>query len=146
VIAVGGITAAHAAVCAALHAEAFDHPWDEAAFLDLLALPTTVGALAVDGDDPAGLILLQVVADEAEILTIGVRPACRRKGIGHALIAWASDGLLQRGVTRLFLDVSANNDAARALYTATGFAEVAVRRRYYADGSDAVIMAADLSA
>lgn len=135
---------AHAAVCAAVHGEAFEHPWDAAAFGDLLALPTSLGALVLEAENPAGLILLQAVADEAEVLTIGVRPACRRQGIGHALIGWASDALRQRGVTRLFLDVSTANAAARALYAASGFTEVTVRRRYYADGSDAVIMARDL--
>ncbi len=135
---------AHAAVCAAVHGEAFEHPWDEAAFGDLLALPTSLGVLALAGEDPVGLILLQVVADEAEILTIGVRPAHRRTGQGRALIAWAAEALRQRGVARLFLDVSIANAAARALYAASGFAEIAERRRYYADGSDAVIMAVDL--
>jgi ribosomal-protein-alanine N-acetyltransferase len=32
------------------------------------------------------------------------------------------------------------NHAARALYAATGFVELARRRRYYRDGSDAVVL------
>ncbi|KJS42220.1 MAG: alanine acetyltransferase, partial [Rhodospirillaceae bacterium BRH_c57] len=65
-------------------------------------------------------------------------------GLGRALIGWAGEALRQRGAARLFLDVSTANTAARALYTASGFAEIAHRRRYYADGSDAVIMVLDL--
>ncbi|MGC2854895.1 ribosomal protein S18-alanine N-acetyltransferase [Novispirillum sp. DQ9] len=144
------ITPAHAEVCAAVHAEAFARPWTEAAFADLLALPTTRGAVLLDDDDgggePAGLVLLQAVAGEAEVLTIGVRPAWRRAGLGRRLLDWALAALAAEGVTRLFLEVEAGNAAARALYAAAGFTDVAVRRGYYEGGADAVVMARDLGA
>ena len=60
---------------AALHAEAFDTPWDAASLTALLASP---GVFAVE--QPDGFILIRVVADEAEILTLAVRPAARRSG------------------------------------------------------------------
>lgn len=145
------ITPAHAGVCAAVHAEAFARPWTEAAFADLLALPTTRGAVLLDDDDgdgggePAGLVLLQAVAGEAEVLTIGVRPAWRRAGLGRRLLDGALAALAAEGVTRLFLEVEAGNAAARALYAAAGFADVAMRRGYYEGGADAVVMARDLT-
>jgi ribosomal-protein-alanine N-acetyltransferase len=40
----------------------------------------------------------------------------------------------------MFLEVSATNDAARRLYDGAGFVEVGRRPRYYADGTDAVLM------
>lgn len=139
------LTPAHAAVCAAVHAQAFPHgPWDGRAFAELLALPTTVGVVALQDGEPVAVLVLQVVVDEAEVLTIGVRPAWRRHGVAREMMAWAAKALACSGVVRLTLEVAAPNTAARALYAATGFAEVAVRRRYYADGADAVVMACDL--
>jgi ribosomal-protein-alanine N-acetyltransferase len=44
------------------------------------------------------------------------------------------------------LEVSAANHAARTLYETSGFTRVGLRRRYYADGADALIMALDLRA
>jgi ribosomal-protein-alanine N-acetyltransferase len=45
----------------------------------------------------------------------------------------------------MFLEVSERNAAARALYAAAGFAEVGRRRRYYADGADALVLRRDLT-
>jgi [ribosomal protein S18]-alanine N-acetyltransferase len=44
----------------------------------------------------------------------------------------------------MLLEVAAGNAPARALYAAAGFAEVGKRRRYYPDGSDALVLAAAL--
>ncbi len=51
------------------------------------------------------------------------------------LAAWAEEG-----VASGFLEVRADNAAARALYRATGWEEIGLRRGYYADGVDAVLM------
>lgn len=133
--------AAHAGVCAAVHGEAFARPWTEQAFADLLALPTTRGGILLDGAEPVGVVLLQSVAGEAEVLTIAIRPSWRRGGLGRRLLDWAMAQLAAEGVERLFLEVEAGNTAARALYAAAGFAQVAVRRGYYEGGADALVMA-----
>ncbi len=46
----------------------------------------------------------------------------------------------------MFLEVATDNAPALALYTAAGFVEVGRRRRYYAGGSDALVMRLVLSA
>jgi ribosomal-protein-alanine N-acetyltransferase len=51
-----------------------------------------------------------------------------------------------RGAAAMFLEVSDRNLPARALYAAAGFAEVGRRRRYYADGSDALVLRRGLAA
>lgn len=134
---------AHAGVCAALHGEAFARPWTQGAFADLLALPTTRGGVLLEDTEPAGFVLLQAVAGEAEVLTIAVLPARRRGGLGRRLLDWAMERLRDEGVSRLFLEVEAGNTAARALYAAAGFEQVAVRRGYYEGGADALVMARD---
>ncbi|MXY71468.1 MAG: ribosomal-protein-alanine acetyltransferase, partial [Dehalococcoidia bacterium] len=50
------------------------------------------------------------------------------------------------GAAAVTLEVRASNEAARALYRGCGFEEVGERRRYYADGADAVIMTLALDA
>jgi ribosomal-protein-alanine N-acetyltransferase len=124
---------------AAIHAEAFDAPWDAASLAALLASP---GVFAVAEED--GFILIRVVADEAEILTLAVRPAARRSGLGGRLVQAAVVRAAALGAERLFLEVAEDNVAARALYARTGFVEAGRRRGYYAraDGSreDALVL------
>lgn len=138
-----------AARLAAIHAEAFDGPdetpWGAAAFADLLG---QAGVFAVEAPD--GFILMRAVADEAEILTLAVRPGARRRGEGGRLVGEGVLAAARRGAARVFLEVAEDNAAARALYARAGFAEAGRRPGYYAgaDGArrDALILATDLAA
>lgn len=125
-----------AATLAALHATAFDHPWPEAEIASLMASPG-VFALVVEGE---GFILCRAVAGEAEILTLAVDPALRRRGTGRALVEAAAGLARQMDAGILFLEVADNNAAALGLYAASGFAAVGRRKGYYASGADAVVM------
>jgi ribosomal-protein-alanine N-acetyltransferase len=125
----------YAPVLALLHAEAFPHePWDEASFATLLAQPGVVALL----DERGGFLLLRLVLDEAEILTLGATR--KREGIATGLLAAGIELARQRGILVLHLEVAAPNFAARALYEKAGFTETGRRRSYYADGSDALIL------
>jgi len=121
---------------AVLHAAAFERPWDEAAFEALLVTFNVFG-LMLDGQ---GFILCRAVADEAEILTLAVAPMVRRNGAGRALVESAADLARARGADSLFLEVAATNTAALALYASTAFEPAGLRKSYYADGADAVVM------
>jgi ribosomal-protein-alanine N-acetyltransferase len=78
--------------------------------------------------------------DVVDLQRIAVAPAHRRRGIAHALLKEA----MRAGGSRMLLEVSATNDGAIAFYQAAGFAEISRRRRYYKDGSDAIVMEAQL--
>ena len=119
---------------AALHATSFDRPWPAAAFADLVARPG-VTAIAV----PDGFILIRVVADEAEVLTLAVRPGARGRGQGRRLVLEGATVAAAAGAGRLFLEVAEDNAAARALYERAGFSVVGRRPGYYArEGAAAV--------
>ncbi|MCR0983315.1 GNAT family N-acetyltransferase [Roseomonas populi] len=123
---------------AALHAEAFppDERWGATAITTMLRLEGGFGFLA----EGAGFILARAVAGEAEILTLAVRPTARRQGLGARLLEAAVAEAARRGASALFLEVSEANGPARALYARAGAAEVGRRRRYYADGTDALVL------
>ena len=95
----------------------------------------------------AGYIVAHCVADEGEILNLGVAPAHRRQGIGHALVERLLAVLGRRGVRGVYLEVRESNTAARRLYEAFGFREVARRARYYRRPvEDAVVLRAAIPA
>ena len=137
--------AATAVRLAAVHAAAFSAPWDAAALETLL---DQAGVFVLE--DPCGFILIRTVADEAEILTLAVRPASRRRGVGARLVREGALAAASRGAIRLFLEVADDNTAALALYARAGFAEAGRRPGYYArpgDGRrDALILALNLTA
>ncbi len=126
---------------AALHATAFPEPWTAESFAALL---DQAGVFAVAEAD--GFILVRVVMDEAEILTLAVRPEARRAGLGGWLTGRAAARAAQAGARRLFLEVAEDNAAALALYARAGFRPIGRRKNYYNHGrTDALVMGFDLA-
>lgn len=124
--------AAFAEVYAEMHRQCFSKAWDHAAFAALFATPGTLGVIAEAGDGaPLGFCVCRVAADEAEILTIGVLPEARGRGVGDALIARAAAAAADQGAGRMFLEVAVTNASARRLYAQARFAPIGVRKNYY---------------
>lgn len=75
--------------CAALHSTAFAYSWGEHEFERLISASNAFGDAALDAkrNNLVGFILSRVAADEAEVLTVVVASAQRKKGIGRSLVA-----------------------------------------------------------
>ena len=132
--------------------------WTESGYRTELADTDRRHYLVAEGDTPTvgpgasagraellGWAGVMVIADSAEILTVGVIPAARRRGIARLLL----DGLLtearRRGAVEAFLEVRVDNEVAQTLYAGEGFAQVGLRRGYYDGGRvDAVVMRREL--
>ncbi len=89
--------------------------------------------VAFEEGQMVGCAGLQVVGDQGDVLTVGVDPAYRRRGIATGLLKQMHLSCIEEGVCSLFLEVRAGNDAARALYENFGFALVSRRKNYYRD-------------
>lgn len=98
-------------------------------------------ALGIDDQDRRLIAFAAgwLVADELQITAVGVAPHQRRKGLGSRI----TRALLQRGrlagAVEASLDVASSNQAAIALYASLGFVTTGSRRKYYRDGSDALL-------
>lgn len=143
------VTAAECEAMAAAHAQAFDKPWRDDEFEDLLDGEGIYGFLAA-GAEPFGVILCRVAAGEMEVLTLGVTPAARRRGVARALMAAALPVARAMGAGEAFLEVAVDNDPAIALYDGLGFRKAGLRKAYYDRGPhgvvDALVMRLDLNA
>jgi ribosomal-protein-alanine N-acetyltransferase len=136
---------ADAARLAGVHAACFEKNWSVAAFQDLMGSAHVHALVLRDEAKDVGFCLVRVVVDEAEILTIGVLPEHRRGGAGSRLLAIAEAHARKAGAARLFLEVSAENGAARGLYSRAGYSEIGQRRGYYAAQTDACVLEKTLS-
>jgi ribosomal-protein-alanine N-acetyltransferase len=120
---------------ATLHREAFEamgeRPWTRRDMAELLASPGVAGLFLEHEDEAIGLALWRVAADEAELLTIAVQGRRRRAGSGRALLHAVIERAAQAGAGSLFLEVAADNAAARALYAQAGFEQIGRRPGYY---------------
>lgn len=138
-----------AAAIAVLHARGFYRGWPQEEFTAYIAGRNTPVYVACDPQRRiAGFAMLRLAADEAELMTIAVDPRWRRRGVGVALLRALFDDLMMTPARRLFLEVAADNSAARALYAGHGFETLSEREGYYArpDGrpATAIVMAREL--
>ena len=135
-----------AAELAALHGRCFTvpRPFNVSEFEDFLS-----NELCFLIEIPHGFALGRAVADEAELLTLAVDPDHRRLGGGTMLVQGFEDEARRRQTRRAFLEVAADNQAARALYRNAGYRDCGCRKAYYrAAGcrtADAIVMEKALS-
>ncbi|GAA3717986.1 ribosomal protein S18-alanine N-acetyltransferase [Nonomuraea antimicrobica] len=83
---------------------------------------------------------LAAAADQADVQTIAVLERHQGAGIGSAMLTALLAEAGRRGAREIFLEVRADNPRAQAVYRHFGFEEIGTRRRYYDDGTDAIMM------
>ncbi len=143
-----------------------EDPWSAGVIGQIMGLSGSFGFLAVEtsGDGaaagrsdedaaaegvPIGYVLARAMADEAEVISIGVASLLRGRRHGAALLRAAMARAVELGGRRLYLEVAQDNAAAHALYAAAGFVSVGLRPGYYRRGRsvvDALIYRVDLEA
>lgn len=124
----------------AIEQACFSRAWTRQHFQAELASSHSQPVVVEQDGRVTGYLCLQVLLDEAEILDVAVDPTLRRSGIGATLVRWACDEARQRGAGVLRLEVRATSAPAIALYQRFGFVRSGVRRAYYENGIDAVLM------
>ena len=118
---------------ARIHASCFAEAWDAEAFRRFIEKPGMLALVAKDAaeNDLQAFILVQVAADESEIISVGTYASARRSGMAHALLAQAIAEAARRGAKAMFLEVAEDNAAALALYRRCDFTPQARRKGYY---------------
>ncbi len=114
--------------------------WSETAVLEELTGPGRRAVVAVDAGELEGYAVTLTAGDVVDLQRIAVRADRRRQGLARALLDALVDEAARDGGARMLLEVSAANHEALAFYAAEGFEEISRRRRYYRDGTDAVVM------
>ncbi|HLH19571.1 MAG TPA: ribosomal protein S18-alanine N-acetyltransferase [Bryobacteraceae bacterium] len=92
-----------------------------------------------------GYVVTCIRGERAELVSIAVVPAGRRRGAASALLTATLRRLRRRPVDRCGLMVRVSNAAARGFYEKFGFRKVRTVRGYYEDGEDGLLMTKSLS-
>ncbi len=128
------------ALCALDHSRAFSAHWSLAGWQAELAQPASQVWCAQEGEKLVGFVAIRGVCGQYELLNLAVDPAYSRRGIARALLRTVLDELASQGAEQISLEVSSRNAPAQGLYRSTGFQAVGVRKQFYPDGADALIM------
>ncbi len=114
----------------------FRHPWKEGMFFS----PSQKFVLAFENKKIIGYICFSTVIDECHILNVAVSPRFREKGIAQKMFEFLFELGKKKNFNFYYLEVSENNLPAISLYKKLGFKTLGKRKKYYEDGSDAIVM------
>jgi len=116
--------------------------WTRAGYLAELAdTETRYYVVAEESGAVVGSAGLMVIAETAQVMTVGVLPPARRRGIGEQLLQTLLLEARRRQAEEVLLEVRMDNLAARTLYERAGFTIIGTRRGYFDRGRvDALVM------
>lgn len=78
--------------------------------------------------------------DQMEITNIVVKKDMRNQGIGNTLLNELINLTIASKINTIFLEVNSNNTYAIKLYEKNGFKQVGLRKKYYNNTDDAILM------
>jgi len=116
--------------------------WTEELFLGELAEVSNSRdvSVALLDSEIVGYASFRYVGKQGDVNTVAVSRDQQGKGIGTALMNWLESQAALRNVKEIFLEVRSDNEAALKMYTSRSYERIDVRRNYYGNTIDAIIM------
>lgn len=116
--------------------------WNERQFCAEIAAGYALCVVYEDAALPApilGYAIFHLMGPDSELLSIATSAAHQRSGIGTALLDAGLAHLDFAKGDKMFLEVREGNTKARRFYEKHGFEPYAERKKYYADGENAIL-------
>jgi ribosomal-protein-alanine N-acetyltransferase len=121
-------------------------PWSTSQYKEEFSAPTRYFVVAED--EAKNIIGYAGVfapgGAEADVLTVGVVPEQRGKGVARRLMALVTEWADQQGSTAMMLEVKVDNLEAIGLYESLGYSKLNTRKDYFGPGLDALVMRLEL--
>jgi len=121
----------------------YPKPWTEKVFQDEIEMMHRNHRLylvARVGRELVGYCGLLFSGDDAHITNVAVDPKWQGRGVATEIMLDLSLLARDRGCTAMTLEVRHTNAAAQNLYRQFGFVPAGVRKRYYENTDDAIVM------
>ena len=78
-----------------------------------------------------GFMIIRLIKDQAEIITVAIDRKERNKGFGKFLLRKSIENIKDKGGAIIFLEVAESDEAALNLYKSSGFEVIGKRNNYY---------------
>ena len=118
----------------------FDDFWNENILKSELQNPFSTYIMAKLGNKVVGFAGMIDTIDQMEITNIVVKKDYRKNGIGNILLNRLMSLAKENKKSEIILEVNENNISAIKLYEKNGFKKCGLRKRYYNNTDNAIIM------
>ena len=122
----------------------FDNFWTHNILESELKSKNSYFIVATIDDKIVGFAGLKIVLDQSDVMNIVVRKDQRQNGIGSIMLEYLIEYSKSLNLKTITLEVNENNLSAIRLYNKFNFDHIGIRKKYYRDNSDAIIMSKQL--
>ena len=120
----------------------FDEFWDYSTLKEELSSPFSKYFVAKNSDNfIVGFAVIKIVLDEADLMNIVTRKSMCNLGIASSMLEYLISYCKSSKIKSLNLEVNVQNSIAINLYKKYNFKEVGLRKKYYNNTYDAILMA-----
>lgn len=124
----------------------FDDFWNVNTFKEELLNPNSKYIMAKINDKIVGFAGIWKAVDDVHITNIVTSKNFRRQNIGSVMLSNLIEiAKSEKGITSITLEVNSTNIPAQKLYEKFGFKVVGLRKKYYNNMDDAIIMTKELN-
>lgn len=120
--------------------DSFKEPWSKEAYEKEILNPLANYRVITIDDKVVAYGGFWKILDEADINNIAVKKEFRQMGFGKMLMNALIEDAKSQNIKAMTLEVRVTNESAIALYKKLGFKEAGIRKNYYSDKEDALIM------
>jgi ribosomal-protein-alanine N-acetyltransferase len=121
--------------------ECFPDPWPRSAFVDIVRSPEHGALVAANDNKIIGYGCFLIIANEAHLTNLAVKPDFRRKAVAKQLLSYIMEIAKRKNCEYILLEVRPQNESAVAFYEKAGFKLLYRRPRYYRNPvEDALVM------
>lgn len=120
--------------------DSFKEPWSKEAYEKEISNPLANYRVITIDDKVVAYGGFWKILDEADINNIAVKKEFRQMGFGKMLMNALIEDAKSQNIKAMTLEVRVTNESAIALYKKLGFKEAGIRKNYYSDKEDALIM------
>ncbi len=125
------------------HITLFDEFWSSSTLEDDYKSPLSTYFIVRDKDHGnviIGFAGIKTITNFAEVMNIVVKKDKRNIGVGSVLLEYVIDYCKKQGLNNLNLEVNRDNKPAVTIYKRHQFETVGLRKKYYNNKSDALLM------
>ena len=123
-----------------VESECFPDPWTEQMFKEELSGKYSHYFVAEEEGHAVGYMGMWALSGEGHITNVAVGRDFRRRGFARALIKHFIEISKRENLEFMTLEVRASNEPAITLYKSFGFREVGIRKKYYKNTEDALLL------
>lgn len=118
----------------------FDDFWNVSTIMDDIKSNNSMYIIAKLNDEIIGFAGIKIILDEAEIMNIATKKIYRHEGIASLMLEYLISYCKKNSINSINLEVNIQNSIAIKLYKKYNFNEVGLRKKYYNNTYDAVLM------